>query len=634
MRTTDSPVKARFLKLLFLSLLGLLSISTSARAWWNPEWTIRKKITIDAAAAGLNPGDAPVTAVVLIRLSDANFQFSSVRDDASDIRFVAGDDKTPLSYHIERFDNVLNEAYVWVKVPDLKGGAPFNFWLYYGNTGQNALRVEESKATYDNDTVLVYHFADKSAAPKDSTGNANNGETPGMVVEGSLIGNGLRLTGKNPVTLPQTASLAWNEGQTLTWSAWIKPTALVANAVIYSRHDNGNGFVVGLDNGIPYVEVTGAGGTQRSANGQPTTAGAWHHIAVVATATEIKVYLDGESYSTLAAKVPALNSKSLLGRDGTPGSTEEGEPGFAGDLDELEISKTARPAALFKLATITQAGGDKAAKALNVGADEASGKGGENELTKHLSLISDISKSLTPDGWAVIFLCSVLALIGGAVAVLKLLYLGRISKATKAFLPQWEELASDLHILDHGSEESINSMGGKATPKQQKLLRQSPLYHLYQIGSSEIQDRVSSEDFSGLSGRSMQAIKATLDGGVVRETQKLNSSLVFLTIGIAGGPYLGLLGTVIGVMITFAVIAKSGQVEVNSIAPGIAGALLATVAGLAVAIPSLFAYSYISTRIKDAISDMHVFIDEFVAKVAEFYPEQHGDYEESGMSEH
>ena len=74
-------------------------------------------------------------------------------------------------------------------------------------------------------------------------------------------------------------------------------------------------------------------------------------------------------------------------------------------------------------------------------------------------------------------------------------------------------------------------------------------------------------------------------------------------------------------MITFAVIAKSGQVEVNSIAPGIAGALLATVAGLAVAIPALFAYSYIASRIKDAISEMEIFIDEFVTRVAEFYSE-------------
>jgi biopolymer transport protein ExbB len=118
----------------------------------------------------------------------------------------------------------------------------------------------------------------------------------------------------------------------------------------------------------------------------------------------------------------------------------------------------------------------------------------------------------------------------------------------------------------------------------------------------------------------MHAIRVTLDGGLVREVQRLNSNLVFLTIGIAGGPYLGLLGTVIGVMITFAVIAKSGAVEVNSIAPGIAGALLATVAGLAVAIPALFAYSYISSKIKDAVSEMQIFIDEFVAKIAESFP--------------
>jgi biopolymer transport protein ExbB len=163
-------------------------------------------------------------------------------------------------------------------------------------------------------------------------------------------------------------------------------------------------------------------------------------------------------------------------------------------------------------------------------------------------------------------------------------------------------------------------------------MHQSPLYRLYHLGCMEVQKRIqefkkvslnpnASKFQKGLSGRSIQAIKATLHGGLMREVQKLNSQLVYLTIGIAGGPYLGLLGTVIGVMITFAVIAKSGQVEVNSIAPGIAGALLATVAGLAVAIPCLFAYSYISTRIKDAITDMETFIDEFVAKMAEHYKE-------------
>jgi biopolymer transport protein ExbB len=92
--------------------------------------------------------------------------------------------------------------------------------------------------------------------------------------------------------------------------------------------------------------------------------------------------------------------------------------------------------------------------------------------------------------------------------------------------------------------------------------------------------------------------------------------MVLLTIAIAGGPFLGLLGTVMGVMITFAVIAATGDVNINSIAPGIAAALLATVAGLAVAIPSLFAYNYLLTRIKDIIADMRVFTDEFLALLA------------------
>ena len=122
-----------------------------------------------------------------------------------------------------------------------------------------------------------------------------------------------------------------------------------------------------------------------------------------------------------------------------------------------------------------------------------------------------------------------------------------------------------------------------------------------------------------LSPQSIQAIRASLDTTMVRETQKLQRLMVFLTIAISGGPFLGLLGTVVGVMITFAAIAAAGDVNVNAIAPGIAAALLATVAGLSVAIPALFGYNYLISRIKDATTDMHVFVDEFVTKCAEFY---------------
>jgi biopolymer transport protein ExbB len=156
-------------------------------------------------------------------------------------------------------------------------------------------------------------------------------------------------------------------------------------------------------------------------------------------------------------------------------------------------------------------------------------------------------------------------------------------------------------------------------------MRKASVFRIYHIGAEEIRHRLVADrrlhTRKALSGRSIQAIRASLDGGLVRETQKLNQLMVFLTIAISGGPFLGLLGTVVGVMITFAAIAAAGDVNVNAIAPGIAAALVATVAGLVVAIPALFGYNYLTSRIKEATTDMHVFVDEFVTKMAEFYRE-------------
>ena len=595
---------------------ALLSLSSTANAWWNEQWTVRKKITVDTSPAGGAITDPVGTAVVLVRLSDNNFQFASAKEDGSDIRFIAADDKTPLKFHLERIDTLLNEAFAWVRVPDIAPGAPTTFWLYYGNAA--AEQAGDAKSTYDADTVLVYHFSE-AGAPVDASPGGSSAENAGTPASGSLIGGGLRLTGGAAITIPASPALPWSEGGAMTWSAWIKPTALQPGGILFSRREGDRGFIIGVDHGVPFVEAIGAAGSRKSSPGEALAVNVWRHLAVSATGSQITLFLDGERYGALNSPLPALNSPSFLGRDGA-----NAEPaGFTGELDELHIAKEAQLPGALKLSAATQGGSDKAAKVLVFAADETAGHaGGESQIAEHLTLIRDISKSLTFDGWVVIALCTILAIIGWGVAIAKFLYLNKVSKATAAFLAQWEHLSSDLTALDHSSEESIKSMGGTATGKSMKLMRHSPLFHIYHLGSMEIRHRLDNarEGFKGLSGRSIAAIKTTLDGGLVREIQRLNSNLVFLTIGIAGGPYLGLLGTVIGVMITFAVIAKSGEVEVNSIAPGIAGALLATVAGLAVAIPALFAYSYISSRIKDAISDMQVFIDEFVAKIAEFYP--------------
>ncbi|MDB6073665.1 MAG: biopolymer transporter ExbB [Verrucomicrobiaceae bacterium] len=605
----------RFLHLLLLifAVTTLAQAGEEKAAWWNVKWPVRKKITIDTTDKG-SAITAPVgTAPLLIRLHDGDFNFLAAKEDGSDLRFVAEDGKTVLKHHIERWDSLLNEAYVWVQVPEVGPSALKTFWMYYGNV-TDAVKAEDAKGTYDTDTVTVYHFGEAASVAADSSASGISLQNTSPPLNGALAGGGLRLLGQAAVTIPEAPSMVWAAGSALTWSAWIRPAAAQANAIIFSRRDGANEFLIGIDNGVPFAAIN----KQRSSGGAPVAPTVWQHLAVVTGGGTVTVYLNGTAYGTLAATLPALAGSALIGKDSAPGST-----GFVGELDELEISKTERGAGYLQFAARSQGTGSEAAKLIVMGADEASEAHEGGEFAKQLTLIKDISSSLTFDGWVVIVLCAVLAVVGWGVAIAKLLYLNKIGRATAAFLQRWEKVSSDLTAIDHGDAESIKTMGGNISGKAQRLMRHSPLYHIYHLGSEEIRQRHEGarEGAKGLSSRSITAIKASLHGGLVREVQRLNSKLVFLTIGIAGGPYLGLLGTVIGVMITFAVIAKSGQVEVNSIAPGIAGALLATVAGLAVAIPALFAYSYLSSRIKDAVSNMETFIDEFIAKMAEAYPE-------------
>jgi biopolymer transport protein ExbB len=103
----------------------------------------------------------------------------------------------------------------------------------------------------------------------------------------------------------------------------------------------------------------------------------------------------------------------------------------------------------------------------------------------------------------------------------------------------------------------------------------------------------------------------------VRETKRINSYLIFLTLTIAGAPFLGLLGTVWGVMTTFAALALAGEANLAAIAPGMASALATTVAGLIIAIPALFGYNFLVMKVKDITADMSVFIDRFVQRSEE-----------------
>jgi biopolymer transport protein ExbB len=96
----------------------------------------------------------------------------------------------------------------------------------------------------------------------------------------------------------------------------------------------------------------------------------------------------------------------------------------------------------------------------------------------------------------------------------------------------------------------------------------------------------------------------------------MNDRLVLLTLSVSGAPFLGLLGTVVGIMVTFGTIAMAGDVNVNTIAPGVAAALATTVAGLIVAIPVMFGYNQLATQIKELTASMEVYANELMGKIA------------------
>ena len=615
-----------------LALLFLAALWPSpASAWWNEQWTLRKKITIDTGPSGAGISDAIGATPVLVRLHVGNFRFGAAKEDGGDLRFVAADDKTPLKHHVEKYDSLLGEALVWVGVPDLKPGAKNDVWLYYGN--QKAPAAVDAKGTYDPDTLLVYHFNDRSTSAQDVTAWANIAQNAVPGADGAIIGQGARLDGQTALTLPGSPSLVVAENGELTWSLWVKMTALQPGAVLFSRTEGANGVTIGLDNGVAFVEVTNGGNTQRSAGGAAIAAGTWHQIAFAAKGAQIILYVDGSQAATLAAGLPTMTGVAQLGRatsaaapaadaaapaaDAAQAAPAAAAPasvavGFAGDVDEFQIAKVARPAGFIKLGAIGQ--GPDQAKLIAFSVDE------ENAGWFSGGYFGVILRSVTLDGWVVIGLLGIMALISWYVMVDRISYLNRVSAGNTIFLKHFRETSTDIGgLLQLDNQENDPSFGGELGKKQRKSVHAAPLYRLFAAGAQEIRRRFAGGGYRRLSPQAIQSIRAVLDSGFVRESQRLNRLMVMLTIAISGGPFLGLLGTVVGVMITFAAIAASGDVNVNAIAPGIAAALVATVAGLGVAIPSLFAYNYLTIRIKDVSSEMQVFVDEFITRIAESY---------------
>jgi biopolymer transport protein ExbB/TolQ len=111
------------------------------------------------------------------------------------------------------------------------------------------------------------------------------------------------------------------------------------------------------------------------------------------------------------------------------------------------------------------------------------------------------------------------------------------------------------------------------------------------------------------------AIRNTAERQVADQALRLESKMGFLATAVSCSPLLGLLGTVWGVLDAFSSMAVQGMANLSAVAPGIAAALLTTVVGLLVALPSAVGYNYLASRIRELSVQMDNFTDEFMADI-------------------
>ncbi len=609
----------RLLMLLLTVLAGVLP--SVAHAWWQPDWQYRKQITVDSTPQGSPLGGAAGRTPLLVRLHTGNFSFDGINEKGADIRFVAGDDQTVLNHQLEAFDPLLGMALVWVDLPELADGQRQDIWMYYGN--QKAPASANGQLTFDPNYTLVYHFDGAAGAPpRDTTGNSNNAQTPMAAAVDGVIGRAAQFAGGAPLMLPASPSLAVPAAGAFTFSAWVRADQPAGEQLVYARRDAGNAFLIGINQGVPFVEVNG----QRSQPGQSLTPAAWQHLAVTADGSRVTLYVNGRATSSLAASLPPLNTPAALGGDvpapavavapageaaapaaATPAAGAEAAPAaaphvyapFVGAIDEVRLSRVARPAALILADAVSQG---SESRLVAYGTDEEQSGFGFGGL-------GFLLKAVPVDAWVIIAILVLMMVQSWIIMIKKSRNVARVARANEIFRESFAKVGQRLELL----------ADDKALATR---LEHASLWRLYRVAINEIRTRrEQGADTSSISAATIEAIRASLDAVRTKENQVLGAKLGVLSNAIAGGPYIGLLGTVLGIMVVFLGTAMAGDVNINAIAPGMAAALLATAMGLFVAIPALFGYNRLVSRNKEVSADMRVFVDEFVTRLAEVHGE-------------
>ncbi len=215
----------------------------------------------------------------------------------------------------------------------------------------------------------------------------------------------------------------------------------------------------------------------------------------------------------------------------------------------------------------------------------------------------------TPEAKCIIVCLFVFSVIAWWVMFTKALQMRRAKKLNQFFYNEFKSQTNVLGIFD-----------------RRLKVDGCPLFMVYEAGSIELGTRLKDPGGTGrkqfVSLKGMEHVKRTLENTVAQQSLKLESGLILLAIAVSGAPFLGLLGTVWGVMSTFSGIARQGSATMAAMAPGVSAALITTVAGLLVAIPSMFGYNWLVHNLRVLTVELDNFAQELVSKMETEYLEE------------
>ena len=143
-------------------------------------------------------------------------------------------------------------------------------------------------------------------------------------------------------------------------------------------------------------------------------------------------------------------------------------------------------------------------------------------------------------------------------------------------------------------------------------LAHSALVGLFRAGYAEIEAQIAHATGGAQTIRSLDSVERSLIRATRIEGSRLSRFVPFLATTAAATPFIGLFGTVWGIMGSFANIGATGSTSITAVAPGISEALINTAAGLFAAIPALIAYNYFVQELRRARGEMEDFTLEFL----------------------